>query len=49
MSNWTILGKLVMAPVMGAAFALFLPFIGFYLLGRLLVDAMLKRARTILR
>lgn len=30
-TNWQILGRLIMAPLMGAAYVVFLPTVGFYL------------------
>lgn len=37
MSNWKILGRLVMAPVWGGLFVVFLPIIGFVELGKFVV------------
>lgn len=37
-SNWKILGMLIAAPLMGAAFVMFLPFAGFILLGKALIE-----------
>lgn len=37
-SNWKILGMLMLAPLMGAAFVVFLPVIGYWELGKALVE-----------
>jgi len=37
MSNWKILGRLLMAPIMGGLFVVFLPVIGFVELGKFVV------------
>jgi len=35
-SRWKILRMLIAAPMMGAAYVVFLPFVGFYLTGKVL-------------
>ena len=37
-SNWKILGMLIAAPLMGAAFVVFLPFAGFVMLGKTIIE-----------
>lgn len=43
MSNTQILKRLLMAPIMGGLFVVFLPLIGFILLGKFLIERSLTR------
>lgn len=38
LKGWQVAGLLVMAPLMGAAFVIFLPFAGFVIVGKALVE-----------
>lgn len=44
-SNWKILGMLIAAPMMGAAYVVFLPCVGFYLTGKYLVERAVELMR----
>ena len=46
-SNWKILGMLIMAPIMGAAYVAFLPCAGFVLVGKYGLEKLACMARKL--
>lgn len=47
MSNWKILGLLIAAPLMGVAYVVFLPTVGFYLVGKFMVEKLVEIGKLV--